>query len=47
VPIIIGYNPLRFGILQKWVSNFKRNLLVPGAEFAHVDVDMARKKKGP
>ena len=46
VPIIIGVNPLRFGILQKWVSNHKRNLLVPGAEFAFVDVDMVRKKKG-
>ena len=44
VPVIIGQNSLRFGITQKWLSNFKRNLLVP--EFMYMDVDMARKKKG-
>ena len=44
VPVIIGQNSLRFGITQKWLSNFKRNLLVP--EFMYLDVDMARKKKG-
>ncbi len=44
VPLIIGQNSLRFGITQKWVSNFKRNLLAP--EFMYMDVDMALKKKG-
>jgi len=44
VPIVLGYNPLRFGIHQKWLSNFKRNVLVP--EYAFIDIDMARKKKG-
>ena len=44
MPVIIGQNSLRFGITQKWLSNFKRNLLVP--EFMYMDVDMARKKKG-
>lgn len=44
VPMVLGYNPLRFGIHQKWMSNFKRNVLVP--EFAFIDIDMAKKKKG-
>ena len=44
VPIIIGRNTLRFGITQKWLSNFKRNLLAP--EFMYLDIDVARKKKG-
>ncbi len=44
VPVIIQFNSLRFGITQKWMSNFKRNLLVP--EYAFIDIDMARKKKG-
>jgi ABC-type transport system substrate-binding protein len=43
-PVILMFNSLRFGITQKWMSNFKRNLLVP--EFAFIDIDMARKKKG-
>ena len=45
VQIIVNYNALRFGITQKWMTNFKRNLLTP--EYAFVDVDMVRKKKGP
>jgi ABC-type transport system substrate-binding protein len=45
VPIIVTINALRFGITQKWMSNFKRNLLTP--EYAFVDIDMARKKQGP
>lgn len=44
LPIIIGQNSLRFGITQKWLGNFKRNLLA--AEFMYLDVDMARKAKG-
>ena len=44
VPVILGYNSLRFGIYQKWLSNFKRNVLVP--EYAFIDIDMAKKKKG-
>jgi oligopeptide transport system substrate-binding protein len=44
VPIIIGQNSLRFGITQKWLTNFKRNLLVP--EYMYLDVDMALKSKG-
>ncbi len=44
VPVIIGRNTLRFGITQKWLSNFKRNLLAP--EFMYLDIDAARKKKG-
>jgi len=44
MPIVIGYDSLRFGITQKWLHNFKRNVLVP--EYMYVDVDMAQKKKG-
>ena len=44
VPVIIGRNTLRFGITQKWLSNFKRNLFAP--EFMYLDIDAARKKKG-
>jgi len=44
VPVIIGRNTLRFGITQKWLSNFKRNLFTP--EFMYLDIDAARKKKG-
>jgi ABC-type transport system substrate-binding protein len=43
VPIIPVYETLRFGILQKWVGNFKRNLFA--SEVAYVSVDMALKKK--
>jgi oligopeptide transport system substrate-binding protein len=45
VPIVIGQISLRFGITQNWVGNLKRNLLAP--EFMYMDVDMARKAKGP
>ena len=45
VPVIIGQISLRFGITQKWVGNLKRNLLTP--EFMYMDIDMARKAKGP
>lgn len=44
VPIVVGYNFVRFGIRQKWLTNFKRNELVP--EFKYLDIDMAAKKKG-
>jgi oligopeptide transport system substrate-binding protein len=44
VPILLGYNAVRFGIRQKWLTNFKRNELVP--EFKFLDIDMAAKKKG-
>ena len=44
MPVVLGYNSLRFGITQKWLRNFKRNVLVP--EFMYLDVDMAAKKKG-
>lgn len=44
VPVVLGYNTLRFGLQQNWVRNFKRNLMAP--EFMYMDVDMALKKKG-
>lgn len=44
VPLIIGLNSTRFGITQKWLGNFKRNLLTP--EFKYLDIDAAAKKKG-
>ena len=45
VPLIPTYDPLRFGIAQRWVGNFKRNLMLQ--EQMYLSVDMARKKKGP
>jgi hypothetical protein len=45
VPVMLAYDTLRFGVLQKWVGNFKRNLLQP--EFMFLSVDMDAKKKGP
>ncbi|MEP6502732.1 MAG: ABC transporter substrate-binding protein [Betaproteobacteria bacterium] len=44
-PAIGMINPLGFGIYQKWVGNFKRNMLVP--ESMYLRVDAAAKKKGP
>ena len=45
VPMIVLYDPLKFGIVQNWVGNFKRNLMLE--EFMYLSVDMARKRKGP
>jgi len=44
VPLIVLFDPLKFGITQAWVGNFKRNLLVQ--EHMYLSVDMARKRKG-
>ena len=43
VPVILLVNSLRFGVQQKWLRNFKRNLLEQ--EFPYLDIDMALKKK--
>jgi oligopeptide transport system substrate-binding protein len=45
VPLILVYNSLKFGVLQNWVGNFKRNLMVQ--EHMYLSVDAAAKKKGP
>jgi len=44
VPLIVLFDPLKFGITQNWVGNFKRNLLIQ--EHMYLSVDMARKRKG-
>jgi ABC-type transport system substrate-binding protein len=44
VPMIVLFDPLRFGITQNWVGNLKRNLMLQ--EHMYLSVDMARKKKG-
>ena len=44
VPMIITYDVMRLGVLQKWVGNFKRNLMQDESMF--LSVDMAAKKKG-
>ena len=41
VPVLLNYSPLRVSITQKWLRNFKRNLMQP--EFKFIDIDMARK----
>ncbi len=43
-PVIGMFNPLGFGIYQRWVGNFKRNMLVP--ENMYLRVDPVAKKKG-
>ncbi len=45
VPVIVLYNSLRFGIVQKWVGGFKRNVFLQ--EHMFMSVDMAARKKGP
>jgi oligopeptide transport system substrate-binding protein len=45
VPMIPTFSPLKFGIVQNWIGNFKRNLLLQ--EHMYLSVDMARKRKGP
>ena len=44
VPMILLFTPLKFGVMQNWVGNFKRNLLIQ--EHMFMSVDMARKNKG-
>lgn len=44
VPVILEFNPLVFGITQRWLKNFKRNFLQP--EYMYLDVDMVAKRKG-
>ena len=43
-PVIVLYNSLRFGMVQKWVGGFKRNVFLQ--EHMFMSVDMAAKKKG-
>ena len=44
VPMVVLYDPLKFGITQGWVGNFKHSLLVQEPMF--LSVDMARKRRG-
>ena len=44
VPVIVLYDSLRFGLVQKWVGGFKRNVFLQ--EHMFMSVDMAAKKKG-
>ena len=40
-PILLKYIPLRVSVIQKWLRNFKRNLMQPEVEF--LDIDLPRK----
>jgi oligopeptide transport system substrate-binding protein len=44
-PVLFNYSPVRVSITQKWLRNFKRNLLQP--EFEFLDIDLARKTAKP
>ena len=44
VPLLVLFDPLKFGVTQNWIGNFKRNQLI--MEHMFLSVDMARKKKG-
>ena len=45
VPVIVLYGSVRYGLVQKWVGGFKRNVFLQ--EHMFMSVDMAAKKKGP
>ncbi|MDP7040483.1 MAG: ABC transporter substrate-binding protein [Myxococcota bacterium] len=45
VPVIITWNPIYFGLFQKWVGNMKRNMM-QDAPFKYLKIDTAGKKKG-
>ena len=44
VPVIVLYGSVRYGLQQKWVSGFKRNVFLQ--EHMFMSVDMAAKRKG-
>ncbi len=44
VPVIVLYDSMRYGLVQKWVGGFKRNVFLQEQMF--MSVDMAAKKKG-
>ena len=44
VPVIVLYDSVRYGLVQKWVGGFKRNVFLQ--EHMFMSVDMAAKKKG-
>jgi ABC-type transport system substrate-binding protein len=44
-PVLFNYSPVRVSVTQKWLRNFKRNLLQP--EFEFLDIDLARKSAKP
>lgn len=44
VPILITWNPMAFGIYQKWVSNLKRNMMADlPLKYYNVDADLKAK----
>ena len=45
VPIIVRYNAMRVGMVQKWVGNLKRHILY-NPPLKYVDIDMKAKTKG-
>ena len=45
VPVIVLYGSVRYGLRQKWVGGFKRNVFLQ--EHMFMSVDMAARKKGP
>lgn len=44
VSIMLTYDTLRVGVLQNWVGNFERNLLLQ--EHMYLSVDIVAKRKG-
>ena len=45
VPIIITWNPISFGMYQKWIGNLKRNMMVD-SPYKYLNIDDAAKAKG-
>jgi hypothetical protein len=44
-PLLLNYSPLWVAVMQKWLRNFKRNLMQP--EFEFLDIDTAHKAPRP
>ena len=44
VPAILDYSPLVSGLIQKWVKNFKRNMMV-SKPFKYFNVDVPIQQK--
>jgi ABC-type transport system substrate-binding protein len=45
VPMIFTYSPIAVGMNQRWVKNFKRNMMID-TPFKYFDVDTAKQSKG-
>jgi ABC-type transport system substrate-binding protein len=45
VPVVFTYSPIAVGMHQRWVENFKRNMMMD-TPFKYFDLDPARQHEG-